>query len=272
MTERPGMLHRPAGLAAAFDRAAQTYDARPGYPDDVYTLLTDHCGLRPGVRVLEIGPGAGQATLRLVEAGAQIVAVEPGPALAEVLRRRVADDSVTVLVRPFEQVDLPDASFDLVVAATAFHWIDPDLGVAQAGGLLRDGGWLALWWSIWGDDQRPDPFHEALVPVLRSKAPQLTADTMSASAFVADIDARMAAIERSGLFGVARRELLRWEGSHDPVGLRRMFGTFAAWITLADDVREDLLNDVEELARDRFGGVVRRPYQTVVYLAQRLPR
>jgi hypothetical protein len=95
---------------------------------------------------------------------------------------------------------------------------------------------------------------------------------MSASAFVADIDARMTAIERCGMFGAARRVLLRWEGSHDPIGLRRMSATFAAWITLPDEVREDLLDDVEQLARQRFHGVVRRLYQTLVYLAPRLPR
>ena len=268
----PGMLQRPKELAAAFDRAADTYDARPGYPDEVYALLADVCGLRPGAEVLEIGPGTGQATLRLAEAGAHVVAVEPGRALAQVLRRRVPGDAVTVLVSAFEDVDLPDASFDVVTAATAFHWIDPDAGVARAARLLRDGGWLALWWSIWGDDDRPDPFHEALVPILRARAPQLTADTMSATAFVADIDARMTAVERSGLFGTPRRELLRWEGRHDPAGLRRMFSTFAAWITLPDDVREGVLDAVERLAQHRFDGVVRRPYQTLVYLARRLPR
>jgi len=269
MSDVPGMLHRPKELAAAFDRAAATYDARPGYPDEVYAELADRCGLGAGTRVLEIGPGAGQATQRLVAMGADVVAVEPGAALADVLRQRVAGDSLTVLVQPFEEVDLPDASFDMVAAATAFHWIDPHAGVAKAGRLLHDRGWLALWWSIWGDDGRADPFHELLLPILREKAPQLTGDAMSAAAFIADVDARMTAIERSGMFGAVHRVLLRWEGRHDPVGLRRMFATFAAWITLPDDLREDLLDEVERLARDDFGGVVTRPYQTLIYSTQR---
>ena len=266
------MLRRPSQLAAAFDRAADTYDARPGYPDDVYALLRDRCGLAADVRVLEIGPGAGQATLPLIAAGARVVAVEPGPALAEVLCKRVPDDRLSITVSSFEAVDLPDASFDLVASATAFHWIDPHVGVVKASRLLRDGGWLALWWTIWGDEGRPDPFHEALEPILREKAPQLVGEHMSAQAFVGDIDARMTAIEQSGGFGPAERTLIRWEGVHDPVGLRRMFSTFAAWIALPDDLREEVLDDVERLAKQRFAGVVRRPYQTLVYLAQRLPR
>src|SRR6185312_15536124 len=96
--ELPGLLQRPAGMAGAFDRVAADYDARPGYPNWVFDVLADTCGLAPGVDVVEIGPGVGQATLPLVQRGARVVAVEPGPALAEQLRRRVPADAVRVVV------------------------------------------------------------------------------------------------------------------------------------------------------------------------------
>jgi acetyl esterase/lipase/SAM-dependent methyltransferase len=269
--DRPRMLHRPRELAASFDRAAAGYDARPGYPERVYELLTEHGALRPGTRVLEIGPGVGQATLPLVDRGASVVAVEPGRALAGRLRERVPGDALEILVADFESVAAGEAEFDLVVAATSFHWIDPVAGVAKAASVLRDGGWLALWWNVWGDDARPDPVHEALVPILRAKAPHMVGDDMSATAFLRDIEARVDEIGRSGAFAPVTVELIRWEGQHDPDGLRRMFATFGAWISLPDSLREELLDDVQQLARG-LGGVVRRPYQTVVYLARREPR
>jgi hypothetical protein len=47
-----------------FDRAAEDYrDGRPGYPPAAFEILESGCGLRPGCRALEIGAGAGQATL-----------------------------------------------------------------------------------------------------------------------------------------------------------------------------------------------------------------
>jgi SAM-dependent methyltransferase len=267
----PGMLHRPADLAASFDRAAAGYAARPGYPARVYEILAA-CGLRDGTRVVEIGPGAGQATQPLVELGARVVAVEPGPALAQGLREAMAGAPVDVVVSPFESVELPDSAFDLVVGATSFHWVDPEVGVAKAAAALRDDGWLALWWTVWGDDDRPDPFHEALEPILTEKAPQIVGDQFGATAFLNDIEARVSYIGRSGAFGPVTRELIKWEGRHDPVGLRRMFATFGAWISLPEELREQVLDEVERLARDEFGGVVRRPYQTVVYIAQRVAR
>jgi 16S rRNA A1518/A1519 N6-dimethyltransferase RsmA/KsgA/DIM1 with predicted DNA glycosylase/AP lyase activity len=51
--------------------------ARPEYPEQVYALLADRCGLTAGMRVFEVGPGPGQVTMRLLRAGARMVTVEP---------------------------------------------------------------------------------------------------------------------------------------------------------------------------------------------------
>jgi len=47
-------------------------------------------GITPGERVVEIGPGLGSLTLGLLEAGADVVAVEIDPVLAEQVERTVA--------------------------------------------------------------------------------------------------------------------------------------------------------------------------------------
>jgi hypothetical protein len=59
---------------------------------------------------------------------------------------------------------------------------------------------------------------------------------------------------------------------HDPVSLRRMLATFAGWIALPERRQSELLDDAERVAREEFAGRVERPYQTVVYLAQRQAR
>ncbi len=41
------------------------------------------------------------------------------------------------------------------MSATAFHWIDPEVGWAQAARLLRPGGWLAL---LTTGERYPEPF------------------------------------------------------------------------------------------------------------------
>src|SRR5690349_18496066 len=105
--------------AAAYDRG------RPPYPAALWRRLTGLGLLKPGTRVVELGAGTGQATGSMLQAGARVTAVEPGPALAERLRRHWP--AAEVRVDTAEAVVLPPAAFDLAVAATAVHWFDLDL-------------------------------------------------------------------------------------------------------------------------------------------------
>jgi SAM-dependent methyltransferase len=256
---------------ALFDLAPDEYvDGRPGYPDELFGILRERCGLADGAAVLEVGAGAGQASLPMLAAGARLTVVEPGRALAERIVRRTVGMDVRIIVETFEDADLPVGAFDIVAAATAFHWVDPDVGYVKYASILRAGGWLALWWNVFGDDDRPDPFHEALQTILEAKAPQLAEEGGAAASYAFDARARIGEIERTASFGSVEQHVIRWEGRHGPEELRRMFATFSPWLALAESVREDLLDDVATLARDDFSGLVARPYQTVLYLAQRL--
>jgi ubiquinone/menaquinone biosynthesis C-methylase UbiE len=265
-------LDRPAELAGMFDRMATGYDARPGYPREVFDILRERCGLGPGTRVLEIGPGSGQATMPILDYGAEVTAVEPGAALARLLVERTSGRNIDVVVSRFEAVEMPEANFDLIASATAFHWVDITVGLERCARYLRDDGWLALWWTFWGDPDRPDRFHEALLPILRVQAPHLLAEEAGVSAYLQDVAARAGELEHSPAFDAVKEDTFLWEGSHEPAALRAMFATFAAWIALPEPTRAELLDDVETLARDDFGGMVTRPYKTVLYTARRRPR
>ena len=101
-------------------------------------------GLSPGDRVLEVGCGTGQLTRELVTCGMEIKAIDIGEAMIDVARRRLQDRKVEFCSTAFEDFESTDARFDLIVSATAFHWVDPRIGWAKCARLLRSGGWLAL--------------------------------------------------------------------------------------------------------------------------------
>ena len=135
----------PDDLRAVFDEDAELYDrARPGYPDALFDDLFALAGIGAGSRVLEIGCGTGQATVALAERGCAVVAVELGANLAAVAARNLAAfPNAQVVVGAFEDWPLPDEPFDAVVAFTAFHWVDPTVGVDKVAEALRPGGAFA---------------------------------------------------------------------------------------------------------------------------------
>jgi len=127
-----------------FDHVAGRYDAtRQGYPAEFADTVIANAAIGPGADVLEIGCGTGQFTRQLAGRGFNLTAIDIGPAMVRAARRNVADMTARFQVCSFE--DFPDSGpFDLIVSATAFHWIDPSVGLAKAARLLRPGGWLAL--------------------------------------------------------------------------------------------------------------------------------
>jgi SAM-dependent methyltransferase len=234
----------------------------------VYDILRDRCQLGPTSRVVEIGAGSGQATRRLLEAGAHVVAVEPSEAVAEQLSARLKmAQRLQVVVSAFEDAELAPSSFDLVTAATAFHWLDPERALPKIATILRPGGWLAVWWNVFGDPDRPDPFHVATEPLLRDLAPSPSAGT-GGLPFALDVAARTSELELHQ-FQDVEYEAERWTLRLDATQTRRLYGTYSNIARLADSQKEKILAEIERIAEAKFGGRVERQVVTSVYTAHR---
>lgn len=257
-----------------FGADIDAYDrGRPGHPPRVYELLVERCGLASGAHVLEVGPGTGQATRHLLEVGADLVSVEPDDRLAEHIR---SIGRVTVLNRPLEDVELRPHSFDLAVAASSFHWVDEDAGLAKLAGALRPGGWLALWWSHFGAEDDPSAFHRTLRPildeVLAARGVELEQSPATSAAggqrHGLDAEARQEALAHAG-FEHIEHELIPWSHAWDSAGIRALFASFSPIIRLDDATRAALLDTVQAVAERDFGGSVELPVVTSLYTARR---
>jgi ubiquinone/menaquinone biosynthesis C-methylase UbiE len=175
-----------------FDGVAQLYEAsRPGYPAEIVEFLVATAGAGPGSSVLEVGCGTGQLTSDLRHYGFDLTAIDIGPEMIAAARRHLADAPISFQVCSFEDFAAAESSFDLIVSATAFHWIDPEVRFSKAAGLLRPGGWLAL---LTTGERYDDPLGAALHQMWVTRSED---KAWSARKPPADADA----ILGSGLFG-----------------------------------------------------------------------
>jgi SAM-dependent methyltransferase len=223
-------------LRRTFDEVPELYDrARPRYPREVLDDLVALTGLAPGDRIVEIGPGTGQATLPLAEHGLEIVGLEPGAGLAAVARRNVvAYPRVQIVEATFEDWEPGEAQFDAVVAFTAFHWIDPEIRYQRSAQLLRPGGRLAV---VATDHVLPADGDSFFADVQQDYVSLTDEEDTSPPSDPADIPDMSAEIDASGLFGTVAVRRYVWDVTYTADSYLELLDTFSGHRSLPEDVR-----------------------------------
>ena len=169
---------------SSFGTAAAAYaEHRPGYAEAAVRWALEPVSVSSGgrtlfppqtppltggspLRVLDLGAGTGKLTAILAGLGAEVTAVEPDPdMLAELRRDPIFSPKPTLVSSPkptlgsvrslpgsAEEIPLPDASVDAVLAGQALHWFDLDRAMPEIARVLIPGGVLAALWNV--DDDR----------------------------------------------------------------------------------------------------------------------
>ena len=147
-----------------FDEDAASYDRwRPRYCEALFSDVAAYACLDEGKRALEIGCGTGQATEAFLNTGCSITAVEYGPNLAAYVQEKFRHNpTFQVCNTEFEAFGAPLASFDLIYAATSFHWIAEEIGYKKIHDLLKSGGAVALFWNKPFVARGDDPLHRRI--------------------------------------------------------------------------------------------------------------
>ncbi|WP_371749779.1 class I SAM-dependent methyltransferase [Streptomyces sp. NBC_01283] len=154
--------HKARRMAESFGADAQRYDqARPNYPDELVARIVAGS---PGVDVLDVGCGTGIAARQFQAVGCAVLGVEPDARMADFARAR----GVQVEVADFEAWESGGRTFDAVIAAQSWHWVDPAIGAVKAAHVLRPGGRLAIFGHVY---EPPAEVAEPFAAAYRRVAP-----------------------------------------------------------------------------------------------------
>jgi SAM-dependent methyltransferase len=263
--------HNREQLKTTFDSAADLYQqARPDYPEPLYDTLVSTTGIGTGARLLEVGCATGKATAPLAHRGFHITCIEIGPELASAARRNLAAfPEVTVIDGAFETWAPDDgARFDLIFAATAWHWIDPEVRYAHAWELLRPAGHLAFWNATHVFPEDADPFFLEIQDVYDEIGEGATKNDITRHRPGALPDNR-AEIEQSGLFEVVLVRHFDWELIYTADEYLRLLDTFSGHIAMERWKRDHLYDWIRQRLAQRPDGRLRRHWGAILHIARR---
>lgn len=249
-----------------FDEVAQLYDvARPGYPEALVEDVIKLANLPPSATILEVGSGTGKATIPFASRSYTIHCLEPGRNLTAVASKNLYSyPNVVIETIKFEDWQLQEAAFDLVISAQAFHWIPAEIGYPLAAQALKEKGHIAVFWNF-----SPNPDNEIFQELLQ--AYQAYAPSMSWRK-TASVDALMKKRENwildSGCFKSLVIKQYPWSMRYTVEQYLDILNTQTDYLTLPSASQKELSQAIREVL-NAYGGFIEKPYLSALFFAQK---
>ena len=232
-----------------------------GIENDIMTIAA----LPAHPHILEIGCGTSQATMPLAQRGYQLMCLDIGAALLAIAQYKfTCFPNVHFHHVAFEDWPAQPDMFDLVMSATAIHWIDPEVGYPKAAYVLKDTGSLA----IFSNEHYPfaAEFAEDLQGIEQRIVPE-SAEPPSDPDLDAAIAARVGTIDATRLFTMVIVKKYPWSQTYSTTEHLRLLNTCSNYRNLEQQRRTQLFQAIADLIDHKYSGTITKSYLAVLYLA-----
>jgi SAM-dependent methyltransferase len=249
-------------LARSFDDVAAAYElGRPRYDERAIDAIATAAG--GGPRLLDVGAGTGRLSAPLLQAGYDVVAVEPLDEMRAILAAHIGAERA--LAGRAEALPLDGASVDGAVCSDAWHWFDGPRAADELARVVKPGGGVVVCVSHprWlGSDDAPDwwldlgAVHAALP---KGDHPFLTGsrrpDGLEGHPAFKDIEVRDEPFLHTT----------------DRAGIVAHWASISFVATLPDDQRTQFLGELEGMLARRGVDEVEIPYRAELWVTRRRP-
>jgi len=252
-------------MAESFGTDPERYDrTRPSYPQELIDRIV---ASSPGPDMLDIGCGTGIAARQFQAAGLRVLGLDIDPRMAAFARHR----GLEVEVAKFEDWDPAGRTFDAVIAAQTWHWIDPVAGAAKAAQLLRPHGRLAVFRN---DPQLSPELTKAFAEVYDRVLPDLPLNPYrQASQSSPDgntlSDKAIQGLRQAGRFTEPEQGTLPWQRTYTAAAWLDELPTTGLLTQLPHDRLQELLDHIRTALESATSGKFSVDYTTSVITATR---
>lgn len=247
-----------------FEQVSEQFDRwRPRYCDELFADLIEYANLSLNSKVLEVGPGTGQATEPILKTGCSYLAIELGESFSKIMKNKFNSyQNFDIVNADFETYPFKSEQFDLVYSAAAFQWIPERIGYPKAYDILKSGGTFAMF--MMRPDIRPgggyteEPLYSQIQEVYAEFFHPETEYKCSL-----DYDAR----DKYGFINLERREYLKTRdyNAEDYVSL---IGTHSDHITLQEPNKSKFYDGIRKAILDS-GNKITLYDKITIYLAKK---
>ncbi|WP_346962506.1 class I SAM-dependent methyltransferase [Clostridium sp.] len=240
-------------------------EIRPSYPEKLIQDVISKADLKFNDRLLEIGPGTGKATIQFADKGFRIHGIELGEDMAEILKDKCVDyPNISVDVISFEEWNCPNnEKYDMIFCAQAFHCLDKNIKYKKCHELLKDNGYLVLFWYNPCDDKLPrtKEIEKKVESIVKKYVSNYFTDKGKPERRVHDRistnDERKTEIEASGLFDLVEKIEYTQEVRNNSSQYLKVIKSMPAFTSIIDGLDDQIIknmdSEIEEVINNNEG-------------------
>ncbi|MDE0399941.1 MAG: class I SAM-dependent methyltransferase [Candidatus Poribacteria bacterium] len=244
-------------LKTTFNTAAGLCEEiRPGYPEELIQDIVELSGINDHSRILEVGCGTGKATQSFAERGYELVCLDIGADLIAVAKENLSGfPNVSFVVQAFEAWQ-PRSKFNLIISATAFHWVDPEVRYLRASEALGSNGSLAIFSNqhvrkdegFFAESQR---LYDKYYSPITTNRPTHATNFPGVEAFHSPI-----------------RHVYPWTQTYSSEQYIKLLGTYSGHIALPEKNKCLLFEGIANLIETKYDGRITKYYEAVLDFRQ----
>lgn len=242
-----------------FNEDPELYEKmRPNYPEKLINDIITKTSLSKKKEILEIGPGTGQITFPFAEKGFSITCIELGKELADFLIKKFRGyQNIDVINSSFEDWNSGGKTFDLIISAQAFHWIDKKIGYPKVASLLNPNSYFALIWIFTdtvGCSSEIEKVYAKYMPKINFP-----------ESIGIQLKKRYLDIKSAQIFNDINIFQYPFSIEYSAEEHLDLLNTYSDHRNLENETKSLLFKDIKEII-NQHGGKIRRDYVAVLYL------